>query len=516
MKNTRVYILYTGGTIGMAPIDENDPYSPLEPKPLASLLNFVPGFKSDNIEPDNFLSHEAKELANINRRKPAKERLPFLELDNGKVIEFGSGGFDEPVDSSDVQPDDWKKMARMIFEVYDDYNGFIILHGTDTMAFTASGLSFICENLGKPIVITGSQLPISSTRTDAVLNLVNAIHIAGYKATDLPPIPEVIISFADRIIRGCRASKISTSDWAGFDSPNFPLLGTIGEHIKINTNYLLRVPTSDKKFYIATDLDEHVFLINLFPGFTNMQIEKLLSDPTIKGYVLRTYGTGNVPSNPEFLSLIREAIKNDKVVVNLSQCSIGTVEMGLYEASSGLLECGVLSGLDMTPEAAITKLMWTLGTQFKVGRWLQMQINQRGEQTENLFDLRFGGLDKKKADPTYTNRTQVDGRLNRDQISNAMLRVSALGVTGVKKGAKVKVHVFMNMPSADLTTLDDERHIATLIFTWQGIAKTRMATITYKTQTVIGKGEVILKLITDQPNVKIYFQGLYIAIYAKA
>lgn len=516
MSDAKVFILYTGGTIGMAPKDENDPYSPLEPQPLESLLKYVPGFKSDNSDLEKFRSDEARSIARSNLGKPADERTPFLELDNGKVIEFGSGSFEKPVDSSDVQPEDWRKMARMIAEVYDDYNGFIILHGTDTMAFTSSGLSFIFKNLSKPVVITGSQLPISGTRTDAVLNLVNAIHIAGYKATDLPLIPEVIIAFADKIIRGCRASKVSTSDWAGFDSPNFPLLGTIGEHIKINTNYTMTPPDPNKKFYIGTDLDEHVFLINVFPGFTNNQIEKLLSDESIKGYVLRTYGTGNVPSNPEFLGLIDRAIKNDKVVVNLSQCSIGTVEMGLYEASSGLLESGVLSCLDMTPEAAITKLMWALGTQLDGGRIEQMQINRRGEQTENLFDLRFGGLSKRNADTTYINRISPDGRLDRNKISNAMLRVSALGVEGIEKGKNVKVHVFMNMPSAELTSLNEERHIATLDFTWRGVPATRMKTITYKTQTVIGQGDVILKLITDPPSAKIYFEGLYIAIYAKA
>ena len=530
---TKVYILYTGGTIGMAPRDKEDPFSPLRPKPLAELFEYLPGFNKAD-DPTKYRSDDAKTLANINASKNAEEQEPFIELDNGNLIVFGSGSFEKPVDSSDVGPVDWKRMAEMIAAVYDDYDGFVILHGTDTMAFTASALSFIFENLAKPVVVTGSQLPLVGIRTDAPLNFINAINIAGYQATDLPLIPEVVIAFADKVIRGCRASKVSSSNWAGFDSPNFPLLGTIGEHIKINTSYLLPTPGGNKRFFIKTDFDANVFHLTIFPGFTVDQISKIVEDEKTKGIVLRTYGTGNVPGNRDFLETLGRTINDGKMIVNLSQCTEGTVEMGLYEASSGLMERGVISGLDMTPEAALTKMMWTLGTQFGDGRTMQMQINQRGEQTENLFDLRFGALSQKDAKAIYTNAVSPDGRLDRNRISNAMLRISDLGVVGVKasktdedenKSAKakdseksiVKIRVFMNMPTAGHETeLGQDRHIGTLEFNWDGTPTTRMKNITHATQNVIGSGDVILTLVSESPDIKLYFSGLYIALYAKA
>jgi len=553
IMKTKVYILYTGGTIGMAPKDPSDPNSSLEPKPLSRLLKFLPGSEATSDKKGDKgkrKSISAKLMSNqtgasrevftqeivisYNRDGEEEFALPRghnivemaiekpLVLDNGNEIYLGSGSFEHPVDSSDITPEAWKMMAQMIASVYDDYDAFIILHGTDTMAYTASGLSFIFENLGKPVIITGSQLPISGIRTDAILNLVNAIYIAGYKATDLPKIPEVAIVFADKIIRGCRATKVSTADWAGFDSPNFPLLGAIGEHININTNYVLPSPPDTRKFFIKTDLISDVFNINIFPGFTNQQMAKILLDAEVKGIVMRTYGTGNVPNNPEFLDTISDAIKEkNKLVVSVTQCVEGMVEMGLYEASSGLLERGVISGLDMTPEAALAKMMWTLGTQFGQGRTTQMQISQRGEQTENLFDLRFGALSKEaalsKAESIYTQAVSPDGRLDRKRIAKSMLRISDLGIEGVAQDAPVRLKVFMNMPSANYATPEtEERCVCIFEFKWDGKPETKMKNITYKTQNVIGDGDVILTLVPEAADVKIYFSGLYIAIYATA
>jgi L-asparaginase len=306
-------------------------------------------------------------------------------------------------------------------------------------------------------------------------------------------------------------------------------LGTIGEHIVVSTGYVLPVPAGNKKFFVKSDMKNNVFNINLFPGFTskNELMEKLFYDDAVDGVVMRTYGAGNAPDDPAFLATVRKSIAKGKLIVNVSQCQVGTVEMGLYEASSELLEAGVLSGLYMTPEAALTKLMWTLGTQFGEGRTNQVQISQRGEQTENLFDLRLGGLTPEKAASVYTNAVSPDGRLDRDRISRAMLRISGLGVVDAHDGDVVLVSVFMNKPNSDHATPTDseERCVAIIEFAYDAAKpeQTRMKNITYKTQNVIGKGDVILTLVarkTGKPGIaepaKIFFKGLYIAVYATA
>jgi L-asparaginase len=495
----------------MVPDNLHDPYSPLAPGPFLDLLRYIPDLAITE-----------------------SEKSGLLKLDNGNLIQLSFDSI-EPVDSSDISPAHWIQIAQKIQAVYTEYDGFIVLHGTDTMAYTSSALSFMFENLDKPVVLTGSQNPITVPHTDAIANLTHATKIAGYQATDLPLIPEVMIVFADKILRGCRATKTSTSDQAGFNSPNFPPLGTIGTHITINSSHLLPRP-ANKPFGIKIDLVSQVCNISLFPGFATGPIRQLFLDQTIEGVVLRTYGAGNVPGDADLLHVIAQSIQGDalispcgdiqpgvisdgRLIINISQCLQGTVEMGLYAASSGILERGVLSGLDMTPEAALTKLMWTLGTQFGSGRIAQMQISQRGEQTENLFDLRYGAVAADDPVSAFTTSAAPDGRLDRGRISRAMLRLSGLGVTGVQDGERVDVRVFMNMPCADhRTAVDEERCVASISFVHEADKpiQTRMQNITYKTQNVIGNGDVILTLVTNSPEVKLFFQGLYLAVYAKS
>jgi len=476
MKKAKVFILYTGGTIGMAPKDENNPSSPLEPKKLEELMQYITGL----------------------------EHLP---------ITFGEASFEKPLDSSDVKPKHWLQMANEIEKVYDEYDGFIILHGTDTMAYTSSGLSFIFENLSKPIVVTGSQLPISDTRTDAVMNFINSIYIAGYKAFNLPLVPEVMICFADKILRGCRATKVSSTQWAGFDSPNFPPLGSVGEHITINTE-IINAP-SQKKLIVNKNLEENIISFPITPGLKAEQLEELFKH--FDGIVLNTFGAGNAPGDEDFLEVIADTIKQDKVILNITQCVQGMVEMGLYEASSTLLERGVVSGLDMTNEAAMAKLMWTLETQFGDGKVTQLQINQRGEQSENLFDLRYGDIKKSSAKNIYTQSSQVDGRLNRDRLSKAVIRLSDFDIIGAKENEEVEINIFINMPRANKdTSKNEDRCVHTFTFNYTEESIVLIQDITDRAKHVLGDGDIIVSVVSPNPNIKFYFKGLYLALFSKA
>ncbi|UII30205.1 asparaginase [Fulvivirga ulvae] len=316
---TSILIIYTGGTLGMV----HDEKGALIPFDFSSILNHVPSLRQ-------------------------------LEL-NLTVISF-----EEPIDSSNIGPTDWVKIGQIIFENYNDFHGFVVLHGTDTMAFTASALSFMLENLGKPVIFTGAQLPISSLRSDARENLITALEIASSGSGDRPLVPEVCIYFDYVLLRGNRSKKVQSLHFDAFESENYPTMAESGVVINYNTSAIRQIE-SDKPLTLHSKFDNRVVILKLYPGITKEAVKAVLCIDGLRGVVLETFGSGNAPTSEWFIDLIKEAIEKGIVILNVSQCPGGRVIQGRYDTSQQLNELGVIEGADLTLEAAITKLMMVLG-----------------------------------------------------------------------------------------------------------------------------------------------------------
>ena len=264
------------------------------------------------------------------------------------------------IDSSDIQPDTWVKLALTIQEHYDEFDGFVVLHGTDTMAHTASALSFMLENLSKPVIFTGAQLPIGMMRSDAKENLLTSIEIASAKENGLPIVPEVCIFFEDTLFRGNRTTKKNAEHFNAFNSYNYPPLAKAGVHIKYFRSYI-HYPDIDTKLRVRTQIDQNVAVLKLFPGITRSTVHAILNISGIKAVILESFGAGNAPRLDWFFQELKAASERGILIINKSQCSTGTVEMGRYETSLNLVNAGVISGYDCTTEAIIAKLMCLLG-----------------------------------------------------------------------------------------------------------------------------------------------------------
>ena len=337
---TSILVIYTGGTIGMV----QDPKTmSLKPLTFENLYKYLPV------------------LENFNCR-----------------IDFHT--FDPLLDSSNMNPGFWIQLATVIEENYESYDGFVVLHGSDTMAYTASALSFMLENLNKPVIFTGSQLPIGMVRTDGRENFINSIEIATAREFDTPTVPEVAICFENKLFRGNRTSKLNAEHFGAFISGNYPLLADVGVHIKYHQNLILK--PNFKRLRVAKELDDNIAILKLYPGISHRAIAAILKTEGLKAVILESFGAGNAPTVPWFMELLQDASSRGIIVFNVTQCKGGAVEMGKYETSAGLSRIGVIGGYDITTESAVTKLMYLLGSGYSADSVKQLlQTSLRGEMT---------------------------------------------------------------------------------------------------------------------------------------
>lgn len=339
--NSSILLIYTGGTIGM----KQDP-------------------ETGALMPFNF--------------NEILEEVPELKKFGCKIDTFS---FEPPIDSSDIRTDFWIEIAKLIQKNYSLYDGFVILHGTDTMSYSASALSFMLENLQKPVIFTGSQLPIGMLRTDGKENLISSIEIAAAKDSEGRAIvPEVCIYFESQLYRGNRTTKYNAENFRAFRSANYPVLAEIGIHIKYNNAYIRYPETFSNELTIKTDLGTSVVILKIFPGISREIIEPILNINGLKAIILETYGSGNAPTAKWFIDLLKNAIDRGLIILNVTQCHAGKVDMDAYSTGILLKKIGVISGFDSTTEAALTKLFFILGQTSDIHDIKRMlQKNLRGE-----------------------------------------------------------------------------------------------------------------------------------------
>jgi L-asparaginase len=323
------------------------------------------------------------------------EMVPFYDpvervLQIGRTaVQLDFASWPEPIDSANITSADWRELAEIIREKQNEYGGFVILHGTDTLAYTASALAFILDSLDRPVVVTGSQRPIGQPRSDALQNLITSIEVAAAGTLGATVVPEVCVFFRDRLFRGCRTTKVSATSFNAFESPNMPPLGLAGDRLAVDEKAIARPAALTAGSRPA--FDERIACVTLFPGMSTAVLDGMLNSEDLRGIVLQAFGNGNCPSTPQFLDAIASAVEAGRLIVDITQCRSGEVDLGPYPGSLGLLSRGVIPGMDMTVEAALAKLSFLLGNESdSMVVADRMQINMRGEQRQSIFNLHFG------------------------------------------------------------------------------------------------------------------------------
>lgn len=343
-RKPKILLIYTGGTIGM-----------------------IKDYESQALKAFNF--------------DKILEKIPELQQLNCDIETIS---FEEPIDSSNMDITYYSKIAAILETNYLEFDGFVVLTGSDTMSYTSSAISFMLENLDKPIIFTGSQLPIGDLRTDAKENLITSIEIASSRENDVPVIKEVGLYFEYKLYRANRTSKINAEQFEAFLSPNYPALAKSGVHLAFNHPRLRKVSKNSSKLIVRKNLDPNIAVLKIFPGITKQVVNSILNVENLKGVILETYGAGNAPTYAWFTEALSNAIEKGIYIVNVTQCYGGSVLMGHYETSTHLKQIGLIDGKDITTESAVAKLMYLLGEELDVGEFRKyFTTSLRGEISEN-------------------------------------------------------------------------------------------------------------------------------------